>query len=217
MDELSDWERRRLTSTLGPVTYGWNDFRRDALKAMALGFGRPVIAQGNKTIKLKPNPGSLAADVVVCANHRTYNSQSVYVDGIMLLALQDKREIVNYPKLHYQNGAEKGRRTWDRYKRTVRMFKSARNRLLDDGRLRRGVAPSYFLACLLYNAPDRCYQASFQETYCSIVNWMMEVELGMLVCQNGRQLLFGDLPEHWSQSDARALSSGLVDLWNNWT
>ena len=217
MDKLTDWERRRLTSTFGRVTYGWNDFRRDALKAMELGFGGALIAQGNKTVKLKPSAQGLAADVIVCANHRTYNSHSVYVDGIMLYALQDKRQIVNYPKLHYRNGAEKGRRTWDRYKRTVRMFKNARNRLLSDGRLRRGAAPSYFLECLLYNAPDRCYQASFQETYCSIVNWMVEVELRMIVCQNGLQPLFGDLPEEWSRADARALSGGLVDLWNNWT
>lgn len=217
VSELSDWERRTLTSTFGQVTYGWNDFRRDALKAMEQRFGRTLIAQGNKTIKLKPNTGSLAADVVVCVNHRTYTSQSVYVDGIMLLALQDKREIVNYPKLHYQNGTEKGRRTRDRYKRTVRMFKNARNRLLSDGRLRRGAAPSYFLECLLYNVPDRCYETRFQDTYVSIVNWMTGADLGMLVCQNGRQPLFGVLPEQWSQSEAKSLSSGLAGLWNNWT
>ena len=217
MDQLSDWERRRLMSTLETVTYGWNDFRRDALKAMELGFGRALIAQGNKTIKLKPNPGSPAADVVVCGSHRTYTSRSAQVDGIMLYALQDKRQIVNYPKLHYRNGSEKGRRTRDRYKRTVRMFKNARNRLLSDGRLRRGAAPSYFLECLLYNAPDRCYKASFQETYISIVSWMTSADRATLMCQNGLQPLFGGIPEQWSQSDARSLSDGLVNLWNNWT
>ena len=160
-----------------------NDFRRDALKAMEMRFGRTLVAQGNKTIKLKPNSQSLAADVVVCANHRTYTGPSAYMEGIMLNALQDKRRIVNYPKLHYRNGAAKGNRTWDRYKRTVRMFKSARNRLLSEGRLRRGAAPSYFLECLLYNAPDRCYQVSSQETYASIVNWMMDINLQELVCQ----------------------------------
>ena len=216
VDELSDWERRRLTSTLEQVTYGWNDFRRDALKAMGLRFGRALIAQGNKTIKLKPNSGSLAADVVVCASHRTYTSRSAHVDGIMLYALQDKRQIVNYPKLHYRNGSEKGRRTRDRYKRTVRMFKNARNELLSDGRLRRGATPSYFLECLLYNAPDRCYKESFQDTYISIVNWMTGANLRVLMCQNGLQPLFGDLPEQWSQSDANSLSDGLVNLWNDW-
>ncbi|MXX53277.1 MAG: nucleotidyltransferase, partial [Dehalococcoidia bacterium] len=213
LDELSDWERRSLALTLGPVTYGWNDFRRDALKAMELRFGKALIAQGNKTIKLKPNPGSLAADVVVCANHRTYTSRSAHIDGIMLYVLQDKRQIVNYPMLHYQNGAEKGRRTRDRYKRTVRMFKNARNRLLSDGRLHRKAAPSYFLECLLYNAPNECFLSGYQDTYVSIVNWMTGADLGMLVCQNGRQQLFGDLPEQWSQSNARSLSSGLADLW----
>ena len=212
---LSQSEQGALAS-LPPAAYSWNDFRRETLKALEGGFGREMVAQGNKSIKLKADPPRLAADVVVCLTHRQYSSLYSYVEGITFWALRDKRWIVNYPKEHYENGAAKSTRTWDRYKRTVRMFKNARNHLESSGRISSGLAPSYFVECLLYNAPDPAFQHGFQETYCSIVNWMAQNSLDGLVCQNGQQWLFGSSPEQWSVADAKAFANQLVSLWNDW-
>ena len=104
LDELSDWECRRLTSTFGRVTYGWNNFRRDALKAMELGFGRALIAQGNKTIKLKQNARGLAADVVVCVNQRPHSPGRV-CRWVFLLWRCRQAAIINIPEAAFQNGA----------------------------------------------------------------------------------------------------------------
>ena len=158
----------------------------------------------------------MAADVVVCMQHRRYTGRYSYVEGITFCALQDKRWIVNYPKEHYNNGAAKSARTSDRYKRTVRMFKNARNHLESTDRIRSGLAPSYFVECLLYNAPDSAFQYGFQDTYCSIVNWMTQNNLDKLVCQNGQQWLFGSSPEQWSVVDAKTFANQLVSLWNEW-
>ena len=89
--------------------------------------------QGNKSVKLKGASRRLAADVVVCVECRKYTSYQSYTRGIAFQALQDKLWAVNFPKLHHDNGAKKGRRTGDRYKRTVRMFKSAGNHLETTG------------------------------------------------------------------------------------
>ena len=102
-----------------------------------MGFGKALVGQGNKSIKLKADPPRLAADIVVCMEYRRYTSYNSYAPGISFYALQDKRWVVNYPKLHYNNGAQKSTRTWDRYKRTVRMFKTARN-CLEDSKARLG-------------------------------------------------------------------------------
>ena len=147
---LSYYEQGLVDASYGPASYDWNDFRRETLKALEAGFGREVVSQGNKSIKLRSDPPMLAADVVVCAEHRRYTSRFSYVEGITLLALQDRRWIVNYPKEHYKDGAAKSSRTWDRFKRTVRMFKNARNHLESTGRIRADLAPSYFVECLLY-------------------------------------------------------------------
>lgn len=79
-----------------------------------------------------------------------------------------------------------------------------------------GLAPSYFVECLLYNAPDSAFQTSFQGTYRSVVNWMVQTDLKELVCQNGRQYLFGPSPEQWSVADADSFARHLVALWNDW-
>ena len=139
-----------------------------------------------------------------------------YVEGITFYALREKRWIVNYPKEHYKNGVAKSARTLDRYKRTVRMFKNARNHLESTGRIGAGLAPSYFVECLLYNAPDWAFQSSFQMTYHSIVSWMVQSTLDYLICQNGQQRLFGPSPEQWSVADAKAFADELASLWNNW-
>ncbi len=213
---LSQYEQGLLAATFHPASHDWNDFRREALKALEAGFGRGMVSQGNKSIKLKAAPPRLAADVVICMGHRQYTSRYSYVEGITFYALRDKRWIINFPKEHYKNGAAESGRTWDRYKRTVRMFKNARNHLISTGRISAGLAPSYFVECLLYNAPDSAFQYGFQDTYRSIVNWMVQNDLDGLVCQNDQQLLFGSSPEQWSMVDAKTLADRLASLWNDW-
>ena len=160
------------------ATYSWDDFRRETLKALELGFGKKAVAQHNKSIRIQSSTQRLAADVVVCATFRHHRDFSTYVDGITLFALQEgRRQIVNYPKKHFENGANKSRATGDRYKRTVRMFKNARNHLETQGRIKSGLAPSYFIECLLYNAPNWAFQSGFQETYSAVVNGMLKEKL----------------------------------------
>ena len=68
---LSQYEQGLLSSSLQPPTYGWNDFRREALKALQESFGRQAVSQGNKSIKLKGASRTLAADIVVCIKFRS--------------------------------------------------------------------------------------------------------------------------------------------------
>ena len=213
---LSQYEQQAVVSSFQTATYDWNDFRREVLKALEGGFGSSMVGQGNKSIKLKADPPRLAADAVACMGHRRYESSYSYAEGITFYALQDKRWIVNYPKEHYKNGAGKSTRTSDRFKRTVRMFKNARNHMESTGRISADLAPSYFVECLIYNSPDWAFQYGFQDTYGAVVNWMVQSNLAGLICQNGQQRLFGPSPEQWSVDDARAFANELVSLWNNW-
>ena len=213
---LSEYDRNRLNESFQPASHSWDDFRRTTLKALEAGFGKNQVAQGNKSIKLKADPPRLAADIVVCIEHRKYVKYHSYVEGMTFYALHDKRRIVNYPKEHYKNGADKSRRTMDRYKRTVRMFKNARNYAETHRGMSSSLSPSYFVECLLYNASDAAFQSRFQDTYCSVVSWMMNADLDQLPCQNGQQLLFGPSPEQWSVADAETFIDHLVELWNTW-
>ena len=215
-DLLSPHDHQRLVATFSPAPHDWNDFRREVFRALEVRIGEELVSQGNKSIKLKADPPRLAADVVACMSHRRYTNIHSYVEGMTLWALRDKRWVVNFPKVHYKNGADKSGRTWDRYKRTVRMFKNARNYLESQGKITANLAPSYFLECLVYNAPDSAFQSGFQETYCAIVNWMVSADFTKLACPNGQQYLFGTSAEQWNISDAKTLADRFVNLWNNW-
>ncbi|MCY4436193.1 MAG: nucleotidyltransferase [Chloroflexi bacterium] len=214
---LSPLEQNQLDSTFSTALYDWGDFRRETLKALVNWFDNSLVAQGNKSIKIKANPPRLAADVVVCMEYRRYLNYYSYVEGITFWALQDKYWIINFPTEHYKNGAAKSVSTFDRYKRTVRMFKNARNFLESNGIINAVLAPSYFIESLLYNAPNATFQYGFQDTYCSIVKWMASTNLNELVCQNGQQYLFGPSPDQWSVAEARAFVNSLVALWEFWS
>jgi hypothetical protein len=51
-------------------------------------------------------------------------------------------------------------------------FKNARQKLIEQGVLEAGVAPSYYLEGLLYNAPDYLYVNTYQDTMVNVINWL---------------------------------------------
>ena len=77
---------------------------------------------------------------------------------------------MSYPQQHHQRSEKKEKATTNRFKRTVRMFKAARNRLVDKGVLKKEDAPSYFIECLVYNVRDNLFAPKLAPTYAGIIN-----------------------------------------------
>jgi len=199
------------------ATYDWFAFRRDVLEALRNYYGSALVSEGNKAIKLAAGSGRLPGDIVVCIQYRRYlRFQSVYdseyVEGMTFYVPSELRWVINYPKVHHDNGVDKNaqRSTTGWYKPTVRMFKNARNH--SDA----GAAPSYFIECLLYNVPNAEFGTSFWDTFCDVVNWLEAADLNKFVCQNRQQWLFGATPEQWSIPDARLFVQAMMALWNGW-
>ena len=168
------------------------------------------ITEGSKTLKISPSSGRIPADVVVCAQYRRYKTVSSYdyVEGMCFWS--NSRQIINYPKAHYDNGVSKQQNTNDWYKPLVRVFKNARGSVV-------GVnAPSYFLECMLYNVPSTNYGVSFQASYINVLKWLHDVNMDSFICNNGRQKLFGSELEQWDIAQAKEIVMKLVRLWNNW-
>ena len=94
------------------------------------------------------------------------------------------------------------------------MFKAARNRLVEKGRLKKADAPSYFIECLLYNVPDNLFKRKLATSYTGIVEWLTSAGLKDFTCQNGQALLFGPGPEQWSVKRAKAFVNALQALWD---
>ena len=222
LSKLSDYEQKLHNATYPNATYLWRNFRADVIAALRNHYGHSAVDDtGNKSLKVAEGSNRLPADVVACIQYRKYkhfkskNNQS-YVEGMMFYTLREDRKVINFPKVHYQNGTEKNGRTSNWYKPTIRIFKNARTHLVKQGIINKDLAPSYFLECLLYNVPDINFTSNHQNTFCNVVNWLREADMTRFVCQNEQVYLFGNTPEQWSSSNVKDLLQAYVDLWNNW-
>jgi hypothetical protein len=219
-------EERTLYGQAYPTaTYTLESFRTDVLAALRAYYGTQAIIEGNKSIKLASAGGRMPADVVVCLRYKKYTrfrslNDEGYIEGITFFTRREGRQIINFPKPHYQNGVDKNQRTSQWYKPTVRMFKNARTYLIDNSQVGANIAPSYLLECAIYNAPDNYFGADYQQTFTRCINFLhyarVNNTLDSLQCQNGQQRLFGNTPEQWNTADAGQTMTALINLWNNW-
>lgn len=216
LTSLAESSKAIARQSFRPSNYSWSQFRGHVLDALERYFGQLYVRSGNKAIKLLGSTSRLPADIVVCARYRKYTDAYSWANGMTFWTQNEGRQIINYPKIHYNNGASKNQDTSEWYKPTVRMFKNARNHLERNNRIHEGLAPSYFVECLTFNASNWQFGHSYQSTYASIVDWMINSRLDGLMCQNGQQALFGISPEQWSVNDAKMLAEQLQFLWNNW-
>ncbi len=210
-------EQRRLFGFTS-ASYGWHEFRQDVLRALEAYYGPRKVRQGRKSIKVETP--YLLADVVVCIQYRKYpaypSDANDFLEGMTFYVSSESRWVVNYPKLHYQNGVDKNKRTEGLYKPTVRVFKNARTYLVDRGVILSSLAPSYFLECLLYNVPYKYYIGDYKDIFCSVVDYLRRVDLSNFKCQNEQLPLFGNTPEQWSENQARQFVDAMVNLWKSW-
>lgn len=218
---LTDEEKTLLGITRGD--FGFSEFRGHVLQALYDYFGHEKIdASGDKSIKIVAEGNRLKCDVVPAVRYKKYKDLNVVAEGIKLFGQKTKIQIINYPKLHKSNGSDKNgpKRTNGWYKKTVRMFKNARDRIVETSPHLEGKYPSYFIESLLYNVPDRLFGISLRLTYLNVVTHLLDQhQSGLLpnfICQNGHQLLFGTESTQWATNDAYDLLDQLAQLWNNW-
>ncbi len=182
----------------------WQSFRDHAMKAMRARFGNTV-KSGRKTLKLPKGKIPADADLVVTLSHK---------EGIGFYLTDEGRWVVSFPQQHHQRGLKKEKATNERFKRTIRMFKAARNQLVSKRVLTKEDAPSYFIECLLYNVPDDVFAAKLAPTFVGILDWLKTARLNDFQCQNGLVPLFGSGREQWSVKKGRAFVKALQEMWD---
>lgn len=222
INERPQEERDLHNQTYENASYTWDELRRDTLIALELYYGRSYVdGSGNKSIKVFPNSGRLHADVVPVLNYRKYEyfkgiGNFKYEEGVKFQHFGTKANIVNYPEQHYRNGANKHQATKGSFKHIVRIFKNARNYLVDKGHLEKGTAPSYFLQCLIYNVPDFHFTTDYSQTMFNVLNYLYATPHSGFVSQNSIIPLFGSNSDQWNIEDSGRTIGALVNLWNNW-
>ncbi len=166
-----------------------------------------AVTSGRKTLKLTKGELQTDADLVVTLSFK---------EGIALYLPDERRWVVSFPQQHHARGLKKERAANNRFKRTIRMFKAARNRLVEKKMLTKDDAPSYFIECLLYNIPNELFTPKLAPTYTGILDWLNKTNIQGFKCQNERVDLFGLGREQWTEKKARTFTRALQEMWDTW-
>ncbi|MBR7780631.1 nucleotidyltransferase domain-containing protein [Undibacterium luofuense] len=221
LSDLTDEERIAYKATFKDATYTHIEFKRDVLAVLRAQYG-DAVTDGHKAITIDANGARRKADVIVTIQYRRYSrfnpvTGSAYMEGICFWD-SNGAMIANYPKQHSTNLALKHQNTANWFKPMARVLKNIRSRLVSDGLIKAGTAPSYYIEGLLYNVPNVKFSSSYQECLLNVLNWYQrDASKGNLVCANEQYYLLRDgYATCWNQADCDAFIEATIKLWNKW-
>jgi hypothetical protein len=203
------------------ASYAYAIFKSDVIAALRKSFGYDDVTSGTKAIKIRASGSRRSADVVVANAFRRFSSfpnilgeQSV--DGMSFFTSTGER-IVNYPKQHSENCTIKHQNTSRLFKPMVRIVKNMRSKLVADGVIEDGLAPSYFIEGLLYNVPNGEFGTNYTTTFLGALVWLLEADVSTLRCANEQGPLVRDSSAVcWPAANCKQFLSAITSLWQNW-
>lgn len=213
-------QREAFKAAHPDATYTHVDFRHDVVDVLNDRF-KDDLEPGNKAIFIRPRNNRRKADVLVAVKHKRYSQYTGSAADNPVIGISfhksDGTRVVNYPIQHRDNLIAKNQATGEWFKHMVRIFKNARQRLVDDRVIAVGVAPSYYIEGLLYNVPPQLYGASYAASMENILRWLLEADRSTFTCANLQHpLLDGNADVTWNTANLNAYQMGLIQLWNNW-
>jgi hypothetical protein len=217
---LNPQELQIFQSSFAAATYSYSDYKSQVVQALQKSFGQNDVKPGEKAVKIKASGNRRNSDVVVATEFRRYYSGPLgplYVPGICFFTSAGK-QISNYPNQHSANLTAKHQATYQWFKPMVRILKNMRSRLIDDGTLAAGSAPSYFIEGLLYNVPNDKFGTSYGDSFVAAMNWILKADRAKFVTPSGQHYLSRDgAPECWPCSNCTTFIDETVKLWNEWS
>lgn len=222
--ELNSKEQERYDTDTSDASYTYREFRQDVFTTLKTRFNsassKPVKWDG-KAIEINDGPLPVDVDVVPCRDYRVYHSYPANGEpdidhGMAFRSRHGNERIINFPKLHYQNGTEKH----TNYKETVRIFKNARDYYNEYWNSVYTIdAPSYFIECLIYNVPERILKRSDRsDRFVEILDHLQSdrTDLTTFDQVSEMEILFGDSNTQWEISEAETMFTRLRSMWDDW-
>jgi hypothetical protein len=162
---FADYPDGKRNEDFGNVdsSFTFVEFKSMVERALVNYFGRQSVRRGNKAFDVHANTYRIDADVVPTFEQRRYTG-GTNVDGThhylsgVAFRTDSNQLIENWPDQNYENGVSKNDRCQRRYKRAVRIVKRLCYRMQNEGVSDAKGIGSFLIECLIWNAPDRCFQ-----------------------------------------------------------
>lgn len=150
------------------AVYRLEHFREDVGKALVAKFGVRSVTSGDKSFNIHENTVRLDADAAVFLEHRRYTGTKNadgswhYHSGAELCSRADSsKRVINWHQQHYEQGVARNDATKRRFKRITRILKRMRDEMREqgsvEGKAAAKAANSFLIECLVFNAPDTCF------------------------------------------------------------
>lgn len=217
---LPPQEQAAFKASYSDATYTHKDFRQDVLKTLSARFDDDV-EPGTKAVMIKPFHNRRKTDVLIATKHKKYSrfngiGDESEVTGISFHKLDGTR-VVNYPTQHRQNLVARNQASGEWLKHIVRIFKNARQKLIEQEVIAAGVAPSYYIEGLLYNVPIDRFDPTYEGSMVNCINWLWSADRSTFLCANEQyKLLDGNSDVSWNAKNCDLFLNGLVGLWKGW-
>ncbi|WP_318567385.1 nucleotidyltransferase [Salinigranum marinum] len=221
---LDSEEQARYDRDTTDADYTYRDFRKDVFNTLKTRFNsttsKPVVWDG-KAIEINDGPLPVDVDVVPCRDYRIYrsypsNGEPDIDHGMAFSPRHSTERIVNFPKMHYQNGTEQHAN----FKETVRIFKNARDYFNEKWESPYRIdAPSYFIECLIYNVPERILRRSKRsDRFEEILDHLQADSTDLTTFDQVSEMepLFGTSNTQWDVDSAMTMLTHLGTMWNDW-
>lgn len=227
LTELSSEEKERYHNDHTQADYPYNEFKDDVYSALKTKFGWQSLSWEDKAIKISSDKATslpVDVDVVPCGEYRVYHNYPKYADpeftnGMYFKPRYGGNQIINYPKLHIDNGKDMSAATNRNYKETIRIFKNARDYINKNRTVFTVDAPSYYIECLLYNLDPGIFRTSSRsDRFINIVESLESNSDNFDTFEQQSEMiaLFGNDSTAWEKSAAEDFVDELRDLWDNW-
>lgn len=220
LESLPDDQKAVFRTAHSDGTYPWADFMKDVLAHLVKTYG-DAVKPGDKAILILPGGGRRRTDVIVATEFRRYHrfeslTNESHDTGICFYRSTGER-IANYPEQHRANCIAKHQATDGWYKPMVRILKNMRGKLIADGLLEAGTAPSYYLEGLLYNVPNDKFGTNYGDSFVNCINWMLNADRSTFVCANRQYYLLRESsPVTWRDAQCTQFLNAAGGLWKNW-
>ncbi len=196
----------------------FNELYQEAIKYKAISD----VKYKAKSIKVSLQNPNIDVDIVPCFLYKNYwtfseddpLNKTHYKHGIALDDTDTGNLIINYPKIHKENGEDKSNRTNRIYKATIRYIKKIKSLLVEKGIIDEKLAPSYFIENLLFNVPDNLFdKVSYLKTFDNILSFLSNTSrYETFLCQHKQWKLFGNSSTQWNKEDAENFVEKLIEV-----
>lgn len=220
LDPLPADQQAAFKAVHPAAAYKYSMFKEDVLRVLTDKFDGAV-KPGEKAVMIEPYGNRRKTDVLIATQFRRYSrfwttADESHETGICFLTATGKR-VANYPKQHAANLTAKNQATNEWFKHLVRIFKNARGKLVNDGTIEKGLAPSYYLEGLLYNVPTDCFGATYVDSFVKCINWLYVADRSKFLCANEQYRLLDDNPDvSWTSAKCNEFLNAVIGLWKGW-